>query len=163
MLIPPFLHKMVWTLDSSDRRARRRFVEKLQHRWGDISRTVAAWDRPSVPGHLSPERFANQMNRVVSQTIAHTRAVVVIIDVHPVNDYLRVLGDAYEFRRERLQTELEKVAQNKRRVGLLRLEEVQHEVGGSKDTFPDGIHLSPAAHRVLAQRIAQLYFALEDD
>jgi lysophospholipase L1-like esterase len=162
MLIPPYIHKMIWTLDRSDRRTSSRVVEKLKHHWGDISRTVARWDRPSVPGHLSVDRFAQQMNRVVGQTVAHTRAVCVIIDAQPVNDHLRLLGGAYDFRRARLNAVLATVSRDNQRVGLVRLEEIQNELGGSKTAFPDGIHLSPAAHQAVARRVSQLFFELRE-
>lgn len=163
LLIPPFVHRVVWSLDRSDRPVADRLVGRLRDNWSRLARAAEHWDGHAVPGHMSVARFANQLNRVVSQTVVHTNAVCVLIDIHPVNEYLRLLGGAYEYRRARLQVELERVSRQNDRVGVVSLEEVQDQLGGSKAAFPDGIHLSPQAHSLVAKRITDLYRELHND
>ena len=157
LILPPFLHRTAWTFDRSDRRAERHLINRLRGAWPRLGRMASRWDHARIPGHLAPTRFGQQMARVVAQTTAHTQAVCVVIGLNPVNDILLRLGGEYPTRRARLMEQLENVVSSRPRVEMVRLEEIEAEVGDSRRTFPDGIHLSPLAHRLVAHRIAELY------
>lgn len=156
-LIPRRVHNMTWTLDLTDGRFETFVVPRLRSRWRAFGNLTARWDRPYVPSHLSARRYGKQMARVVGQTVVHTTAVCVLVGLNPVNDVMLRTGGAYPVRRERLMNELERIAEARPRTALVKLEDIESEIGDSRLTFPDGIHLSPVGHRLLAERIAELY------
>lgn len=156
-LIPRRVHNMTWTLDPSGSRFERFVVPRVKRRWRLWGELTARWDRPFVPSHVSPRRYAEHMSRVVGQTVVHTTAVCVVIGMNPVNDVMLRAGGAYPVRRERMMSDLERIVTERPRSALIRLEDLQDEIGDSKRTFPDGIHLSPLGHELLAKRIAAAY------
>ncbi|MGN6473722.1 MAG: SGNH/GDSL hydrolase family protein [Mycobacteriales bacterium] len=156
-LIPRRVHNMTWTLDIPDGRVQRFLVPRIKARWRAMGELVARWDRPFIPSHVSPRRFADYMARVVGQTTVHTTAVCIVIGLNPVNDVMLRAGGAYPVRREEMMRDLESIVAKQPQSALIRREDVQDEIGDSKRTFPDGIHLSPLGHRVLAERIANTY------
>lgn len=160
-LIPPFVHRLAWTFDRTDTRIEGRLVGHLHGAWPRMTRLAARYDRAFIPAHMSVRRYGEQLERLVSQTVVHTNAVCVVIDLNPVNDLLlRSAGGAYATRRDRLQREIERVAASRAGVGVVSLEDVQQELGSSKEAFPDGIHLSPLGHEAVARRIGELYRTL---
>jgi len=157
-LIPPVIHRFAWTFDRADGRIEMRIAEHLQGMWPRLIRFAARYDREGIPAHMSARRFGEQLDRLVGQTVVHTNAVCVVVDLNPPNEHLlRTAGGAYPRRRERLQREIERVVASQPRTAVVHLADIVHELHDMKAAFPDGIHLSPRAHQVLAKRIAVAY------
>jgi hypothetical protein len=160
MLLPPMMHHSAWKLHEGRNKIDRAFGRWSRKHWSRLLWLPERHDSPRIPGHLRPSEFGTHLTRILNNTRHFTNAMTVVVDVHPPNRHLLRLGSAYPVRREKLQRVLAEVVAERERVAIVRLAELEEELGGSSSAFPDGIHLSPNAHRLLGEKIATAYLEM---
>jgi hypothetical protein len=157
--IPRWLHMKAWGVARTDGPFDRRINGFMQKRWGWFQKLSTRLDRPWMPGKLSVRRFRDQFRRLVLYSLNWTGAVVVVIGPHPPNFRLMKLTGAYPAKRAKFEQIMKEIVEKHPRCGYIDFQRVQDAIDPDdfQKTLPDGLHLVPEAHRILAQYIADEY------
>jgi len=155
---PPRLHRRAWALQRTDRPIDLRLNGFLQAHWSWVQWASNRLDRPWIRGQMSFARFQRQYNRLVDLNLTWSGAVVIAIGMHPPNFRMMKLSGAYPQRRVRMEQAIQAAVSESPRCGYI---DFQAVLDGVSDDFqqvmPDGLHLVPEGHRVLAQQIVEKY------
>lgn len=159
---PRWLHLKAWGLSRTDRLVDRKVNGFMQERWPWFLAISTRFDRPRMPGKLLGRRFREQFRRLVVNSLKWTGAVVIVIGPHPPNFRLMKLAGAYPAKRAKFEGMMRQIVEEQPRCGYIDFQRVQDAVDPDdfQKTLPDGIHLVAEAHQILAQMIADEYWAI---
>lgn len=162
-VVPTWLsrHCMTWDqgLGPAARRYRRRLVPlvwpalRSWQRWAAARAGTRTWRMP-------PQRFAAELHQLI-ETARHDRAVVLVLDLPPFGARMDHHLPGLQPRRAIYQRVFADVVASfdDPEVRLVPVSTIADELG-VEATVPDGLHLSPAAHRRVAELLAaELSFA----
>lgn len=164
MFFPNRVHQQAWALGRGDGPLDVRMTAFLRRRWSLVQWASNRLDRPWLRGQMSAKRYTRQFRRLVDNTLRWTAASVVVVGMHEPNFRMMKLSGAYPVRRERLQRMMiETVEQRQPRVGFVDIQRVLDEIDPDdfEKSLPDGLHLVPEGHRILARLIAEEYRAIQ--
>jgi lysophospholipase L1-like esterase len=104
----------------------------------------------------TPDRFTGHLHRLVRNVRLETRALVLVLDVNPPGELLEHFLPGMHERHALVQQRIEATVAgfDDPDVRLVRSSAVCDEMD-PRQALPDGMHLSPAAHRWLGERLAQ--------
>jgi hypothetical protein len=122
-------------------------VLRWWQRWSSAKAGTRTW-------RLPPRRFAASMHRLI-EVARHDKAVVLVLDLPPFGSRMEHFLPGLEPRRAIYDETMASVVSSfaDPDVRLVRRSAVSAELGVDA-TVPDGLHLSPAAHRRVAELLA---------
>jgi len=163
IFFPKPVHQQAWGLSRTDRPVDRAMTSLLQTRWRWIQWASNRLDHEWWRGQVSITRFGHQFRRLVDLTLTWTAASVVVVGMHEPNVRMMKLSGAYPHRRERLQRIMLETVEAHPRAGFVDIQRVVDAVDPTdfQTALPDGLHLVPEGHRVLAGLIAEEYYAIQ--
>jgi lysophospholipase L1-like esterase len=120
---------------------------RAYQRWASARAGTRTW-------RLPPKRFAAELDHLVS-VARGARALVLVVDVHRPNERLEHFMPGIERRWALYQDVLREVVDRRDDPGvrLVEASKIVDELDPA-DRSPDGLHLTPTAHRLVAARLA---------
>ena len=155
-LLPTWLSRHAMTWDQSLGRGARLYRRGLAvvwpalrwwQRWSAAKAGTRTW-------RLPPRRFAASLHRLI-EVARHDKAVVLVLDLPPFGSRMEHFLPGLEPRRKIYNEVFASVVSSfaDDDVRLVERSKVSAELG-IDETVPDGLHLSPAAHRRVAELLA---------
>jgi lysophospholipase L1-like esterase len=156
-LVPVWMVRHFMTQGQATTRAARAYRKLVSPRLWRWLRNYRRWVAPLAgmrTWQTTPRRFRNTLDRLLWQSRADGRPLVLVLDIEAPGEILHHFLPGIDKRHALYQQLLEDVVT---RVGdpevrLIRISEVA--AGVESGAAPDGMHYTPAGHRAIGERLA---------